>query len=370
MIKHYTLTLTAKGPVHIGSGQEIKKFEYVYDRDTRKVYVIDSYKLFKALDAKQMDRFEDHMTTNRNLTEFFEAVGIRSEQYSKLSGYSYSAADPKNNNIKAFIKDIYGRPYIPGSSLKGALRTAILYIMIKDNKDIAEKSRKAVADIIGEIKRDRENASKRVRKDLTRISADLEASLINTLGNDIKKPTNAVNSILRGLRISDSDPLPVDVLCLASKLDVGKRDEKSPNLLRECIAPETKITFDMDIDDAYFPYDADHILDCLDEYYDLQEWQMSQFDTHPTIKAKAGEHYTVIGGGAGYVSKTFTHQLMTDEDDMDLETVSQILHAQFYKHRHNNDVRNGVSPHMRKMTRLGGRYYDFGICRVDIKART
>lgn len=36
------------------------------------------------------------------------------------------------NEIHCFVKNAYGKPYIPGSSLKGALRTAIFIYMVKN----------------------------------------------------------------------------------------------------------------------------------------------------------------------------------------------------------------------------------------------
>lgn len=39
------------------------------------------------------------------------------------------------NDLNTFVKDAFGRPYIPGSSLKGALRTAILNDLKEDTKE-------------------------------------------------------------------------------------------------------------------------------------------------------------------------------------------------------------------------------------------
>lgn len=37
--------------------------------------------------------------------------------------------------LDTFIKDLYGCPYIPGSSLKGALRTILLVYMIHKEEE-------------------------------------------------------------------------------------------------------------------------------------------------------------------------------------------------------------------------------------------
>ena len=251
-VHHYQLKLTTVGPVFIGSGNEIKKFEYAYDPKSRSVYVIDSLKLFKLLTAEQLERFEGHIIRNKskNLTEFFDAVGIRPEKYKSIAKYSYESAFPDNHNIKEFIKDAYGQPYIPGSSIKGAVRTALLYNLIKDNENVASKARAEIMREISERHFDRKNI-----RNIENISSRLEQQLINTLKIDSRN--SSVKSIMKGFLISDSKPLSVNDLCLCKKIDVAleKEDENTINLPRECISPDTEIVFDVDIDDKYFPYD-------------------------------------------------------------------------------------------------------------------
>ena len=79
--EHYRITLTVEGPVFIGSGDEIKKFEYVYDRQSDTVYVIDTLKLFGALQKRSglQEKFEQHINQNRNLTEFFRSAAAGNE---------------------------------------------------------------------------------------------------------------------------------------------------------------------------------------------------------------------------------------------------------------------------------------------------
>jgi len=43
--------------------------------------------------------------------------------------------DPKVGAVRSFIKDVHGRPYLPGSSLKRALRTAILWRMWRERRE-------------------------------------------------------------------------------------------------------------------------------------------------------------------------------------------------------------------------------------------
>ena len=371
-ISHYRAVLTTVGPVFIGNGNEIKKFEYVYDRRTGIVYVIDTIKMFELLSKiQQLDRFEVHIGKNLNLSEFFDKIGLQPPQYRTISKYSYKAGeDPRNQNIKEFIKNAYGQPYIPGSSLKGAVRTAIIHSMIQNgDKQMIRASDDVFREVCNMERTSDKREKTRIRNNIGRIADRLERDCLNTLKLDVKHETSAVNSIMRGLRISDSEPLTVDRLCLCKKLDVSQNGEKPLNLLRECIMPETQVCFDLDIDSKNFPYDKKYLNDSFDLHYDIQEWQMSQFSKFPTYKPSKAEHCLVLSGGSGYVSKTFTHLLMGEDDDKDLKTVSQILSSQFIKHGHQNDIRQGVSPHIRKMTTVDKRYCDFGICRIEFQGR-
>ena len=294
----------------------------------------------------------------------------------RLAKYSYKAGgDPRNNNIKAFVKNTYGQPYIPGSSLKGAVRTAILYGIIKDNYDETQciQARNKISS--GAQSR---SPLKYYKKEMSAITEDFERKMLHTLMLDKENPESAVNSIMRGLRISDSEPLSLDCLCVCSKEDI-KRDgaqKKSPRslpMLRECLRPGTIISFDMDIDDRYFKFGTDFLDRCFKIYYNKQWEQMIKFTLQSNSpKPSSEESYIVIGGGSGYISKTFTHMIMGKrvDDERVLRTVSAILSKQFdnpkRNHKHYLDIKTGVSPHTRKMTTYKREYVDFGICNIKI----
>ena len=118
----HKLTLNTLTPIHIGNGLELRKdFEYVV-RDG-KTYVLN---VDAVLDAKydQIKKTQGHYLT--------PAALLRPEDY-KLSQYFryILKGTPRSGKtyaeVKAFIKDVYDRPYIPGSSLKGAIRTALAW---------------------------------------------------------------------------------------------------------------------------------------------------------------------------------------------------------------------------------------------------
>ena len=72
----------------------------------------------------------------------------------------------------------------------------------------------------------------------------LEQGVFHTLNRNEKRKSDAVNDLLCGLRIGDSEPLRVDDLALCQKIDVTRDgvDKRLP-ILRECVRPETEIRF-------------------------------------------------------------------------------------------------------------------------------
>jgi CRISPR-associated protein Csm5 len=124
MNKQYKITLLA--PVHIGTGEKYTK-NIDYFSDGTGTHLIEIEKFFQALTASQINELTNHM----NIIEFMERNKIDKTIYKKkkISSMQISAQE-----INRFIKDSFEIPYIPGSSLKGALRTVIGQRLFKEQK--------------------------------------------------------------------------------------------------------------------------------------------------------------------------------------------------------------------------------------------
>ena len=82
---------------------------------------------------------------------------------------------------------------------------------------------------------------------------DLEKRVFYRLGitnpRDGREIANAVNDLMQGIRISDSDPIGFESLTLAGKYD--RKPDGTVNLLpifRECIMPGTEARFTITLD--------------------------------------------------------------------------------------------------------------------------
>ncbi|MDR3259703.1 MAG: type III-A CRISPR-associated RAMP protein Csm5 [Fusobacteriaceae bacterium] len=379
-LKEYKVKLRTLTPLYIGSGKTIGKKEYVFSLNDKKVYIPDVEKMYKRIREKdKIDEFTDYMldfNSNYDLLNWLRDNNMQSD-FKGWTSYVIDANDGiikdknkftgrivdklANKDIPTFIKDAYGNPYIPGSSIKGAIRTVILYNYIINNKDKFLDDRDLMRKTI-------DTSRGKLKKDLSSKSKGIESKVFNTLKRLEEKPDNMVNSNMSGIKISDSKPLSVRDLILCQKIDVlppKKYDgKKNPlNILRECIKPKIDIEFSITIDTKIFPYDMDEIQEMITTYNnDYQKKFVSVFDKTDT---PCGENTIYIGGGVGFPTKTIIYGLYERKDAV--EIVSKMLESMFSeKHKHNEDITLGVSPHTLKCTKLNGRLYEMGKCNFSI----
>ncbi|MBO8161626.1 MAG: type III-A CRISPR-associated RAMP protein Csm5 [Thermosipho sp. (in: Bacteria)] len=120
--KNYKYEIEILTPVSITSGKEIMNFEIL--REGNKAYIIDFEKLFKN-EQKFVDLviLDPRILENEyKLKEAFRRLNINYRNYIKneINGYI-----DRRVRIKEFIKTC-GKPLIPGSSIKGAIRTFLI----------------------------------------------------------------------------------------------------------------------------------------------------------------------------------------------------------------------------------------------------
>jgi len=128
------MKLTIKSPIHIGSAdQRITPFEYI--RHGQYVFQISDEKLAIFLQKRNLiDLYVSAVQKEGHrfrLMDFFKGKGVTikeddllflSKAKSKIIGDA-----SRLQEYRPFITDGFGNQYIPGTSLKGVIRTAILY---------------------------------------------------------------------------------------------------------------------------------------------------------------------------------------------------------------------------------------------------
>lgn len=149
-LQHYTLKYTPLSPVNIGADESYEPGNYVIDTEAGALYGFDSSAAIVGLPASEKKRLlaivngkpDDEMLTkvqaffhdNReNLLAFSNspiptAQGVKA-LYEKRIGKNphYDTKGKKGLEIdRTFYNPVDGNPLLPGSSIKGAIRTALL----------------------------------------------------------------------------------------------------------------------------------------------------------------------------------------------------------------------------------------------------
>ena len=249
-LETFKAALHLLSPVFIGAGRDITKKEFIFDPASNQVHIPDFHKLVNFLDkARLLDAYESFMqSTVGDLRTFLSQNRITPEQYPEFTVYNYAAGDALDQyhtltGIQLFMQDGTGKPYIPGSSLKGALRTALLAEIL---------SKESPQNHINTLQKMKASlAEKSFKRDLNRLSDEIEQKHFHRLALNERRPFDAVNSVLKGLQISDSAPLNHKDLILCKKIDVNKEGlTRSINTCRECLRPNTRVEFVITLDNA------------------------------------------------------------------------------------------------------------------------
>lgn len=387
-IKNYELTVTTLSPLHVGSGDRINKKEYIYQKNENKAYIPDLKNMFSGLKKLNLLReYEKYLLGNGGDLFFWldKELKIKKETYLPWMDYSIDCGDAifedrSKKEIVTFIKDAFDEPYIPGSTLKGFIRTAIICKMIYDKKSEYQK-----------YKVQFQNAEFKGRKwYLKEQMSNIESDVFNRLKRNEKRKSDAVNDIMAALRVSDSEPLSTKNLVLCQKLDMNKDGIDKPlNIVRECIKPNVDIKFTLSIDTTLIDIKPDYILKAVKLFYTYYVGLFSSKFNKSNKNYVANSFY--FGGGVGYVSKTITYPILTDvvqetkvvngenktvkkilPKKENVKMVSKIIDSTLSpdgkkQHKHNLDEQLGVSPHMLKCTRYNGALYEMGLCKMSIK---
>ena len=203
----------------------------------------------------------------KTLEEFFKDMNIKETQYLDWARYAVSLNSINLNrlpNMNTCIKDGFGKPYIPGSSLKGVLRSVFLFAKIKidfkTNTDDAQR--------------------------LIDASYDLERKEGKDLRDQLKKFSSKATEIYKdkfnfsGLSVGDSKSLTLEDLTVVQKID-GENDRKRfthINLMRETIKPNVQIEFPLSIDTEKLGFNEDFSLVHLNRLIELyHQYYMEAF---------------------------------------------------------------------------------------------
>lgn len=380
MSMHYwKVSLVCHSPVFVGSGEKFMKSQYIYDKNEREVLFLDETGWIRFLTKHGIfDDFSSSLLSNPVHFNLFSYISRQSElrhKYGSVRNILYTlkqegvvlriepfegnyAKGPKD--IHGFTLDVYSKPYIPGSSLKGASRTAILTHHILQNRRMYRK--------------DWENLKRAAGKkwDMGKAMKELEQRLtipLNENGNG-----NMVNSYFRGLSVSDAK-LVSGGLCIVPKIDLGLHTDRTHevSLFREALTLGSKLEFTLGIDDSdsamghFGIHGFNDFQKILQNFVNFQ-YEVLKIPFEPDAQDEledirhAKNADFILGGGAGYISKTLLYALAPNREDA-VDVVRKLMKALFRNGHHDKDYK--ISPHTLKLVESNGYRYLMGLCSLE-----
>lgn len=354
----FDLTLTVRAPLFIGSGNKYTKKEYMSRNG--KVSFFNEQKFFSFLVERGLvEKYSQFMLgqgtdlgPDTDLGAFLtRECRVPNAELGPLTRYTVQVRDALNasrspNEIHAFQRDAYGRAYIPGSSVKGALRTAWLLDAVLQDTSTGHTLASG--------------------KD----STFPEEDYVNLLHLDGKEKTGTVNSIFRGVQVADSGPIPDKYMVLAGKFDANTLGVFSkPPLCRECVAPGTPISLRLTLDQSVLKGRiTQESLQTAIQHYDAyyQQTYGSKFTPPAGSVSPPQQPYLILGGGAGFFSKSLAYPYLGEQKALRWTVEQLSLSKELQKHHHEQDIEKGISPRTMKYARFNGRFYPYGYCEVRI----
>ena len=187
-----TYRLETLSPLHIGSGQEYGAFDGVFQNG--RWYLIDLKKVLERSKEDPTNLANAMMQQGFNWSSWLRQRGINPQEVASSS--VACVQNPDSTKIRACIRDPFWRPYIPGSTLKGAIRTAVLESLLtgEPRQKRQQRARQAVQNQHGKPS-DRRYVARNT----------LERSLL--VGKVPNRANESNYDLLRALHISDSEPI-------------------------------------------------------------------------------------------------------------------------------------------------------------------
>lgn len=394
-------------PVNISGGIVLGAKDYLYDSRRQKVFFLNLHQwhmfIYKHMLLEKYESYLANFRDKQSLLEWLRMQGYDIDDVrTVITSEAQATVNLMDNEKKKTLNDINrhiqqpdGSLYVPGSSIKGVFRTAILYSLLQKRQDIKSKYWcyiKQQVDIIktlleeerkprelqimpySVIKKKKDQATKEIDK----LIASLESELLHTLRlKDDKERNisnkNAVCSAMRGLQVSDTYASRNMQTAILQKVDggfdkFGKVSPKKLPIFRECMLPKAELFFDVKIEKAVMSTiginTVDDLLKATHSFFaavtDLLQQAFEKEYQEAFQGVAAGNMF--LGGNTGFLSKTLLAMLAPDKDTAK-NTIKVLLDKSFKNHKHL--LRDKViAPRTLKCTNYNGKLMLMGVAEV------
>ncbi|GIV63111.1 MAG: hypothetical protein KatS3mg045_0450 [Bellilinea sp.] len=295
-------------PLHIGSGVELlNQYDYaIYKGHT---WRIDHNRLLEAQQIE--DPRQLTIIAERPPQELLQDADYRADSpFFRYVLKGTPRATGEGAVLREQIKDVYDRPYLPGSSLKGALRSALAASLWKQYGLRLEVNR---------LGRNPKFAAQ-----------ELERSLLGA---------NPNHDLLRALQVSDSQPLGADSLMVVNARVINRSGALGSPIEMEAIRPDVTFDLTIKVDTALFSdwakgkqlrFTAENALRALPQLVNKRALEQvrrekawfeniasagrvtSFYDQVLKSQLQPNQMLLCLGWGTGWESKTFGAQMFSD----------------------------------------------------------
>ena len=296
------MRLRTLSPVHIGTGNEIDKTEYLLEGNTLTVYSLD--KLISLLNERELN--ELIFILERNQKTSFHLIRKRLNVIKKYHLQIFTGVRGFNGKIKEFTKFIENReykPYIPASELKGAIRTAILYKVLKDNwnslkyKILEQKENRLIL---------KDKSAKSLEREIFSIKRNrVEVDVLKTISIDDSYPEGNINLVVKEVELFNSRRKANDfVECLNSNSIFISKIDIYENMLNENLFKDYKYkNYILDWKNCCYEYAKD-LIEVEKEYWINKNRDIYNFLEKIEIENTKDEPLIRIGRYTGKLSHT------------------------------------------------------------------
>lgn len=367
-------------PINIADGIVLGAKDYLYDSSRQKVYFLNLHQwhmfIYKHMLLEKYESYLANFRDKQSLLEWLRMQGYDIDDVrTVITSEAQATVNLMDNEKKKTLNDINrhiqqpdGSLYVPGSSIKGVFRTAILYSLLQKRQDIKVKYWRQIQEKISS------NYFKPYR-DFNKLISDLENELLHTLrlvDGDIHS-NNAVYSAMRGLQVSDTYASRNMQTAILQKVDggfdkFGKASPKKLPIFRECMLPKAELFFDVKIEKAVMSTiginTVDDLLKATHSFFaavtDLLQQAFEKEYQEAFQGVAAGNMF--LGGNTGFLSKTLLAMLAPDKDTAK-NTIKVLLDKSFKTHKHL--LRDKIiAPRTLKCTNYNGKLMLMGVAEV------
>lgn len=213
----FKLVIKVLTPLHIGTGQVLQRdFDYVV-REGR------TLRIHEGRFLEWVSTRGEHFARLTQGVPPGQILGQEVRPGSPLVRYALPGEPQNTRELRECVKDAFDRPYIPASSLKGALRTVLFWRVWRE---------KRLRLVLDELKQSPRFAASSLEKGVFGPSPHMD--------------------LLRALRLHDSSPAGVQNLCVVNVRCISQAARNGIPLALEAVVPETTFLVEGHIDEAAF----------------------------------------------------------------------------------------------------------------------